>query len=91
LFNQQQRTLTMQEPEIFEQPLTSKEAEAPAVGEGNTWHSGPYSGFHNNVTENSTLTDFDDFAPVPEGWFRDSFDDCFLCMIWIMTLTCSLL
>lgn len=55
----------MQEPEIFEQPVRTKDPEAIVTGEETTYHTG-YSGFQTNATDESSLDDYHDFV-YPEG------------------------
>jgi len=57
----------MQEPEIFEQPVRTKDPEAIVTGEETTYHTG-YSGFQTNATDESSLDDYHDFV-YPEGEF----------------------
>jgi hypothetical protein len=59
----------MQEPEIFEQPVATKDTEATAgaVDDNHTYHTGYGSGYQtNNTAEDSSLDDYHDFV-YPEG------------------------
>lgn len=56
----------MQEPEIFEQPVRTKDPEAIVTGEETTGYHTGYSGFQTNATDESSLTDYHDFV-YPEG------------------------
>ena len=62
----------MQEPEIFEQPVASKDPEAAvsALDDNHTYHTGLGSGYQqtNHTGEDSSLEDYHDFV-YPEGEF----------------------
>lgn len=67
----------MQEPEIFEQPVRTKDPEAIVTGEETTYHTGFSSAFQTNATDDSSLTDYHDFV-YPEGEFLTLFSCSFL-------------
>lgn len=63
----------MQEPEIFERPVVSKDPEAHAIGDDNGTYGGTvgtvYStGLRPTVGEDVDSEDYRDFV-YPEGWF----------------------
>lgn len=60
----------MQEPEIFEQPVASKDPEAGGIAaeDNHTYTTGYNSTYHaNHAGEDSSLEDYRDFV-YPEGW-----------------------
>lgn len=58
----------MQEPEIFEQPVASKDVEALPVGDDHHTYQTAYTYQTNNTAEDSSLDDYHDFV-YPEGEF----------------------
>ncbi|KAK4212393.1 phosphatidylinositol 4-kinase-like protein [Rhypophila decipiens] len=66
----------MQEPEIFEQPVRTKDPEAIVTGEETTYHTG-YTGFQTNATDDSSLTDYHDFV-FPEDRKLGTWSTAFL-------------
>jgi hypothetical protein len=62
----------MQEPEIFEQPVASKDVEAVPVGDDHHTYQTAYTYQTNNTAEDSSLDDYHDFV-YPEGESRRSF------------------
>jgi phosphatidylinositol 4-kinase len=63
----------MQEPEIFEQPVASKDPETPAVGDDNGTYGGTYgetvysNGVGTAAAGDDESDDYRDFV-FPEGW-----------------------
>ncbi|KAK0621216.1 amino acid permease-domain-containing protein [Bombardia bombarda] len=57
----------MQEPEIFEQPVRSKDPDVLVAGEENTYHTG-YTGFQTQATDELSLDGYHDFV-FPEVQF----------------------
>ncbi len=71
----------MQEPEIFEQPVGSKDPDTvqPTSDDNHTYHTGLNSGFQSNSAEDASLDDYHDFV-YPEGW---CFSVAFLLLLFL--------
>ena len=52
---------TMQEPEIYEQPVGSRDAEAMPVADGKTYYTG-YSGFQTSTPDENKTEEYQDFV-----------------------------
>lgn len=77
----------MQEPEIFEQPVASKDVEALPVGDDHHTYQTAYTYQTNNTAEDSSLDDYHDFV-YPEGEFVVPADR-FLVLLLCLTFLCA--